>query len=1143
MQVSILIYGILQITILILWTVQHPPGPWPTLAAAVLAVLDVPIFFVISCLEHVRSRRPSTVFLLYLFFSTLFDIARVRTLWFLHVSLGLQLAFTLSLGVKVVIMILEACEKREFLSDAVKCPEETSSIFNQAVFYWINPLFWIGARRRIEKKDLFGLQLHMKSETLMQPFLNAWQKLRRSDLALLRVLQFRILKVIIPKLFMIAFNLSGPLLIKQLLDFLEDGKAASPSTGFALIGAFALVYLGLAFATALANYNNFQVLSMVRGSLVSAIGWKAGRIPMYIQGDSQAAVSLMSTDMERIILGLQFIHEIWAAVIQVSVAIYLLARQMGVACVVPVVIVVLCSGATIWSSGLSTKHQKKWMEAVQSRVAMTSNMLSSMKSVKMRGLEDVVSSVLQESRGKELKQGSRFRYITVLTVIVGFVPQMVGPAMTFLIFLVRTGANGSLFNASTVFTSVSLLTVLSEPLNATFQTLPMVAAAYGSLRRIDAFLLSEEQEDPRRLVPNSFGSDTVSIQGEKPVTFQPEAKGFIFHDRNPSAVQVKLAEFGYLAEKIVLRDINVSIPRGGITCIVGQVASGKSTLCRALIGEILQAQGKVEIQTGGGNIAYCDQNAFLRNETVRANIVAFSPWDSNWYNAVVEACSLCPDLLTFPGGDEYRIGSNGRRLSGGQRQKLALARAVYSRIPVLLLDDNLSGLDAWSAQHVFQNVFGREGLARICGTTVILSTNDLGVLPAADYIIALSPEGTVSQHGTYAQLIAKPGYIRDISIHEKKAPDQKREAEAVSKENQNGIEDDEAEQDSSLRTGDWAAYAHYFGRAGRFNTTGFLLTAAVSAGLYTFPSYWLKIWTHVAPKLGDKNYGYWAAYASMQVGGLAAIGFFCYFAMIRVIERAGLGLHQSLATAVMNATWSFLAQTDAGSILNRFSHDLQLIDTELAFGLLNCVVNMLIAIGQMTLIIIASPWTGLAFPPILLMLYFIQKFYLRTSRQLRILELEAKSPLYTHFTETLAGLSTLRSFGWIDENLCRLLVLLDSSQQPDYLMRMIQRWLEVVLDTTIACVTILLVAISVVQGANSGSVGVALTQVIGINMTFTSLLISWTQVETCMGAVSRVIAFSRDTPVEHLPDETQRPLPSWPQRGEIDIKNLTAAYT
>lgn len=1040
-------------------------------------------------------------------------------------------------------MILEACEKNILLIDAVKSPEETSSIFNQAVFYWINPLFWIGARRRLRKNDLFGLQIHMKSETLMQPFLNSWTKYRRSDLALLRVLKLRIARGIVPRLFMIGFNLSGPLLIQKLLDFLENRKAAPPSTGYGLIGAFGLVYLGRSFATALANYNNFQVLSMIRGSLISTIGWKVGRLRLYAQSDSHAAVSLMSTDMERIILGLQFIHEIWAAVIQSSIATYLLGRQMGVACVAPVVIVVICSGATIWSSGRSTAHQKKWMEAVQSRVAITSNMLSSMKSVKMRGLEDVVLGVLQELRAKELRQGSRFRYITMLTAVIGFVPQLVGSAMTFLIFLVRTHANGSLFHASTVFTSLSLLTVLSEPLNATFQTLPMVAAAYGSLRRIDAFLLSEEQEDPRKLISDSFSSETISIQEEKAAYFLPETIDSMLRDSRRSALQIKMAGFGYSTEKVVLQNITVSIPRGGLTCIVGEVASGKSTLCRALIGEILQSKGTIEIRTGIRNIAYCDQNVFLRNETVKENIVSFSPWDAKWYNVVVDACALRPDLLTFPGGDEYRIGSDGRRLSGGQRQKLALARAVYSRIPVVLLDDILSGLDAWSTQQVFQNVFGREGLTNTYGATVILSTNDLKILPEANYIIALGPDGSVSQHGTYAQLIKNPGYIRNISMRESKAKDPAGTAEVVLEKGQECVEDQYTEQDSSLRTGDWEAYAHYFGRAGHFNTAGFLLAATVSAGLYTAPSYWLKIWTQVAPNLGDKNYGYWAAYAAMQFGGLAAIGLFCYFALIRVIERAGLGLHQSLATALMNATWSYLARTDAGKILNRFSHDLQLIDTELAFGLLNCVVNILIAIGQMTLIIVASPWTGLVFPPILLMLYFIQKFYLRTSRQLRILELEAKSPLYTHFTETLSGLSTLRSFGWIDENLCRLLVLLDISQQPDYLMRMIQRWLEVVLDITISCVTVLLVAISVIEGANSSSVGVALTQVIGINITFTSLIISWTQVETCMGAVSRVISFSQDTPVEHLPEETQIPPPSWPQAGSMNIKNLTVAYT
>lgn len=196
------------------------------------------------------------------------------------------------------------------------------------------------------------------------------------------------------------------------------------------------------------------------------------------------------------------------------------------------------------------------------------------------------------------------------------------------------------------------------------------------------------------------------------------------------------------------------------------------------------------------------------------------------------------------------------------------------------------------------------------------------------------------------------------------------------------------------------------------------------------------------------------------------------------------------------------------------------------------------------LIASGASYVGAAIPVCFIALYFVQKYYLRTSRQIRFLDLENKSPLYTQFTETLAGLSTIRAFGWAGAFLQDNHRRLDTSQKPFYTMFCIQRWLQVVLDLFVAGMALVLVALALnVPGhTTKGAIGLAMVNLIGFNQTLTLVIDQWTRLETSLGAIARLKWFVNNTPSENLECEKEIPPSDWPSQGSIEIDNVVASY-
>ena len=261
-----------------------------------------------------------------------------------------------------------------------------------------------------------------------------------------------------------------------------------------------------------------------------------------------------------------------------------------------------------------------------------------------------------------------------------------------------------------------------------------IVEASVAVGRLTAFLTAEEIQPNAitvKAAPEQMGEETVIVRD---ATFS----------------------WNRHQDKNALKDINFTAYKGELSCVVGRVGSGKSSFLQSLLGDLWKVKGEVEIR---GTIAYASQQTWILNATVKENIVFGYRYDSEFYEKTVQACALLDDFAQLPDGDETVVGERGISLSGGQKARVALARAVYARADIYLLDDVLSAVDSHVGKHIIDNVLGPRGL--LSTKTRILSTNAIAVLRQASYITMLK-DGEITEKGAYNELVSRKGLVADL---------------------------------------------------------------------------------------------------------------------------------------------------------------------------------------------------------------------------------------------------------------------------------------------------------------------------------------------------------------------------------------------
>jgi ATP-binding cassette subfamily C (CFTR/MRP) protein 1 len=678
---------------------------------------------------------------------------------------------------------------------------------------------------------------------------------------------------------------------------------------------------------------------------------------------------------------------------------------------------------------------------------------------------------------------------------------------------------------------MALLNLVTTPTAKLLTIMPLWAQALGCFERLQKHF--ELPVYDRRSLPRASTSKTQDT-GVELSTLRPQRAQE--HAIVCTNMDVALSTEG----PAILKDITFGVRPGSLTVITGPTGSGKTTLLEALLGETHLLKGQLSVPSR--SLSYCNQIPWMTNTTIKEFITGprsdVRPTMESWYARVVYSCDLVTDIVSMPDGDDTRLGSKGVSLSGGQRARLALARAVYARREIMLLDDVFSALDTNTRETIYSRLLGQHGLLRELGTTVVLVTHWQKATAAADQVLTLSQDGRIAHQGSPSVLLETGSDSLKSEFHADNAGANVVPTPKLKAPKGPSAEDKE---DLARRTGDWSIYKYYFGNFQKRYLAMFVACSVGAAFTSRFSQILLNWWT---ADDGSKLGMYLSIYALLALAQTCFSNLNMWVVFLKMTPGSAINMHRTLLATVAGAASSVFYNTDSGVILNRFAQDMYLIIGALPTSLIATGNTLCETVASLAMISTGASYMGITIPFVMVAIFLVQKVYLRTSRQLRLLEIEARSPIYSHFLETLEGVVTIRAFGWEEDAKEAHLELLDVAQSPYYLLSCIQRWLKLVLDLIVAALAVIVVALAVSQRGttSAGLLGVALTNVLGFSQSLTRLVTEWTTLETSLGAISRVRSFASDTE-QDIVLENIMTTADLVTEGEVVFSGVHAKYT
>ncbi|TQV97095.1 ABC multidrug transporter [Cordyceps javanica] len=1123
----------------------------PATSLELVATIHVAIMVYMG---HKHSVRSSSALALYLLSTFAVDITKSRS-FFLRSGLdtlgGIAVA---TASLRLCLVIFEEMSKRSLMIDdelrELTGQEATSGFFSRTFLLFLNPIFMTGFYETVRRGHMDKLGQELSSEFLHSQLDEQWncESVARSRFRLLRACfwawKWDILLFLWPRLLNIVLSFVQPFLIQKVIRIAElddrgAGYLVSPGERGGSQAGTLLLYVILTLSRTSTAHRTNRFVTKIRGGVVAQLMEKTHCLSER-DAKNGAVLTHMSTDIEELVEGLTTFIDIPLTVFEVAFGVFLLSRFIGSSCffvLLPVLGANLCSYLL---SRITGPAAARWNEGIEKRVTKTTEVIKQLTAIKMLGLGPTMRDQIHKLRIKEMEISKPFRFFMAL---VNMLHQFVDggtPVVVIAAAFFWRGFDGTL-TASQVFPTLAVVSLIQAPTVRALSAYTNVASMTACFGRIQKYLLLEERKDSRvkwdpsaslqeyELYPTHYGSE---VMRPRQPTYSPRG---IIQFSNASIRPIEM-------EEALLSEITIAFGRGSVSGVVGPTGCGKSTFLQSILGETKTDIGFV--YTDNVNIAYCGPNVWLRDVSIRDNIIGCLEFDAERYADAIETCQLGEDLARLPGGDAYVVGLNGMMLSGGQRQRVSLARAVFACCDITIIDDSFSSLDRPTAINVLRELCGPESSLRKAGSTILLSTYLPEVLDIVDAIVTIDEEGLVSLdqvgHHSPARLKKIQGYLSSAG------PGVSEEAEAKERAliSRSWLTDlggsVKSDDDPRKKKGNLRLYLVFIDSIGRLRCLGITILAMLLALSEVIPEIYLRIWTDVGPNQGIYFIGY--SLSAALACFIVALTYWLLYAFLAV--RAAIALHEQMLDVTMRATIGYLTSTKTGNLLNRFSQDANLIARILPYYLFRTLYIFFATLLTVGIILSSATYMTAALPAIVVAVVLTQGFYLRTSRQIRHLDLEEKAPLYTFFTETADGLVHLQAFGWLEQNLANGYRLLDNSQQPYYLMLCIQQWLGLVLGLISACVAFILVSIVVwaKHGTSGSAVGLSFLGIMNFQRLVTALLEAWIGSETSVAALARLESFKKDTPQEKGPAEPIELPRNWPLSGAVDFDGVSSRY-
>uniref|UniRef100_A0A8C5GHS1 ABC-type glutathione-S-conjugate transporter n=1 Tax=Gouania willdenowi TaxID=441366 RepID=A0A8C5GHS1_GOUWI len=957
----------------------------------------------------------------------------------------------------------------------------------------------------------------------------------------------------------------SPQLLKLMISFTKD-KSRHTWEGY----LYAVLLFVVAVLQSIFLQQYFQrcfVLGMkVRTAITAAVYKKALVVSNDARKESTVGetVNLMSADAQRFNDVTNFIHLLWSCPLQIIISIVFLWMELGPSVLAGLAVMVLLAPINGLLATKARTIQIENMKFKDQRLKIMNEILNGIKILKFYAWEPSFQTQVEDIRNDELKVMKKFAYLSsVSTFIFSCAPALVSLA-SFAVFVVVSPDN--VLTPEKAFTSISLFNILRFPLSM----LPMLIAAMVqttvSRKRLEKFLSGDD-----------LNTDIIR------------------HDPSfKSAVSVQNCSLAWeKGEEPLLKNLSLDINPGHLVAVVGSVGSGKSSLISALLGEMHCTKGFINIK---GSLAYVPQQAWIQNATLKDNILFGSPNEEKRFQGVLDACALTPDLELLPGAELTEIGEKGINLSGGQKQRVSLARAAYSEADIYLLDDPLSAVDSHVGKHLFDKVIGPCGILK--NKTRILVTHGVSFLPHVDEIIVLV-NGVVSEIGSYNSLRASRGafsefletYAKEQNNQSSSEPDVELFPETEDTQPDSPLEDtvsatlkrensirrsqrtgsvrlrkntsvknseDSVEakkgqrliEKETMETGQvkFSIFLQYMRAMGWGYTALVFLIYFTQNIAFIGQNLWLSDWTNDAVEYLNKTYP--DSKRDTRVGVFGALGiaqgifvFLGTLLLANASVAASRVLHSRLLNNMLRVPMVFFDTTPIGRVVNRFAKDIFTIDEAIPQSLRSWILCLLGVLGTLFVICLATPFFAVVLLPLALIYYFVQRFYIATSRQLRRLDSVSRSPIYSHFGETVSGLSVIRAYNHQDRFLKHNEITIDENLKSVYPWIVSNRWLAIRLEFVGNLVVFFAALFAVISrdSLDSGLVGLSISYALNVTQTLNWLVRMTSELETNIVAVERVSEYSQIENEAKWIANT-RPPRTWPEAGRIQFDNFKVRY-
>ncbi|TPX31400.1 hypothetical protein SmJEL517_g05244 [Synchytrium microbalum] len=1154
----------------------------------VSSAVDIPvtiIALVLTHMEHLRSRLSSSALLFYWLLVLIFNGVKINTYIQTDIVDTDPVLFGLIIAITFEALIVFGVENMSkpytyymSLDENVNVtPEETANIFSRLTFHWMDGLMKAGAKKDLEMDDLWMLKnidsAKYNSETF-QKYWNEQLALKNPSLfaAIYKTFGPTFMSAAIFKATQDALGFFQPQLLKYLMLF---AKSWSPDTatfpqpmyrGFSI--AILMLLTALCQTAVLHQYFHICFITgmRVRAAIVTAVYRKALRLSNNSRQSSTVGeiVNLMSVDAARIMDLTSYLHILWSGPFQICLALYFLYEALGPAIFAGVAVMLLMIPVNAWLATQAKKLGVIQMKNKDRRTKMMDEILNGIKVIKLYAWE---RSFLKKISGAREQELSTLRRIAYLAAASSFSWSATPFFVSFLSFSLYAVISDQPLTSDKVFVSLTLFNLLQFPLSMLPSVITSCIEASVSFGRLYKFLVNEEL-------------DNKAVVYETP---PPSTKA---NSVERVAVKDGVFRWARTSNESNLTDISFNCKDGELLAIVGVVGAGKSSIVSALLGEMYKSSGSVIIR---GSVAYVPQTPWIMNATLRDNILFGSRYEHDFYEETITACGLKPDLEMLPGNDLTEIGERGINLSGGQKARVALARAVYARADIYLVDDTLSSVDAHVGRSIFTSVLGPEGLLK--DKARIFVTHSIQFLPECDHVMTVAG-GRICELGSYASLIQEEsclrGLMRDYGkqhhvsepASESNTPEQQRKAApngattpftaattttmptttVTAPVVENGavmkapivINGTQLVQKETSASGSvsWDVYITYAKSCSLEAVILFLImcigTQSISIGMNLYLADWTR--SNDSDSGGVSIGTRLAVYGGLGIASSFTVLLQVIFVVIFCGIRSARKLHSDMLLNVMRLPQQFFDVTPLGRILNRFSKDQYTVDEVLPRvfqGFFRTLFQVLAVLAVNAMI---SPYFIVFATPLGLLYLYFQQFYIRTSRELKRLDSVSRSPIYAHFSETLGGVSSIRAYKqemrFQHSNEDRL----DINQRAYYPSVSSNRWLAVRLETIGSLIVFgsalfTVLTIYITGHIDGSSVGLSLMYALSVTQTLNWMVRQSCEIETNIVSVERIKEYI-DLKQEALYETKQdRSLPPhWPANGAIEFRNYSTRY-